>query len=66
MRVIAAHTDINDLGNAAFVCVNCDLHDLKGRDLNFSGLLETPLSARTSMNQSADRYGKTLPKANGG
>lgn len=34
--------------------------------LLFSGLLETRLCARTFMNQSADRCGKTLPKANGG
>lgn len=42
------------------------LHDLKGHDFNFSGLLETLLSARTYMNRSADRCGKTLPKVNGG
>ena len=38
----------------------------KGTWLYFSGLLEAQLSARTYMNLSADRFGKTSPKANGG
>lgn len=48
------------------VYVNCFLSNLKGVDLNFSGLLEIRLSARTYTNQSVDRCGRTLPKANGG
>lgn len=59
------HTNISPLGNAVLVCVYCLLYLICFFVL-FSGLLETLLCVRTYTSQWVDRWGKTLPKANGG